>query len=50
MNHDAYRDGWRAGRADRMIGQRSDYAWWGEQWSGYSQDYAEGYQAGWGRP
>lgn len=50
MNQDAYRDGWRSGRADRLLGRRSDYTWHGiglDAPGTYSHDYSRGYHAAW---
>jgi hypothetical protein len=42
----AYVDGYKAGRADRRLGIRSEYAWHGEQFECYTTWYAEGYRRG----
>lgn len=44
----AFFDGHKAGAADRLIGQRSDYAWFGvNDPNPYTASYALGYRAGW---
>ena len=46
-----YMDGYRAGRLDRWIGARSEYAWAGmvDRAGSYRQEYGRGYRAGWER-
>jgi len=49
MKQQAYTDGWRAGRADRLIGWCSSYSWHGalDPRGSYSFHYSLGYRAGW---
>ena len=46
----AYEAGRRAGRLDRRIGFKSDYAWWGvvlDPRGSYSREFSSGYRDGW---
>lgn len=44
----AYVDGYKSGRADRTLGRRSDYAWYGslDSPSTYTYQYSRGYRRG----
>ena len=44
---EAERDGWRAGQADKLLGRRSDYAYFGvslERAGSYVAEYSRGYR------
>jgi hypothetical protein len=51
FNPEAYADGLAAGKSDRRIGVRSDYAWYGlalDPVYSYSWHYSRGYHDAWG--
>jgi len=52
FNPQAYADGLAAGKADRRLGQRNEYAWYGVECDPrytYSWHYSRGYRDAWGR-
>ena len=51
FNPEAYAAGLAAGKADRRLGQRSDYAWHGvtlDPVYSYAWHYSRGYRDAWG--
>ena len=48
--HIPYRQGYRAGHLDQLVGLRSEYAWWSTlDHDPYSVHYGKGYRDGWNR-
>jgi hypothetical protein len=50
MNEQAWLDGQKDGRIDRLMGAKNQYAWVALLNEGYSRSYSLGYRHGWTRP
>jgi hypothetical protein len=50
MNDQAWLDGQKDGRIDRLMGAKNQYAWVALLNEGYSRSYSLGYRHGWTRP
>ena len=46
-NDTAYNEGFTAGHTDRLLGARSDYAWYQRSRNEWVRAYSRGYRDGW---